>query len=799
MARRFKMATALNFVGLMLAFAAFYLLMTQVDYSRSYNRCIPDCERVFRIESKMNSEADWGTHNNRPMLEMIRQMPQVESMTLTNCNPGMRTVTGRLKVGETTLKVPLMGAARNPFAAMQTRCIDGELSFPETVSDPKAYGVIIPASLAQKLFGTSMAAGRYVWDEKDSLMVRGVYEDFPDNCDMGNYVYWNIGNQDAERYSEWSYNAYIKLHEGVDVDDMAAHFPKFMRQTVFELTMGRAIDSGAMKDSEADRAEFERQFDEYFNGLNFRLTPITDTYFSGVSSATDKGNPAMLLVLQLASVLVILVAAINFLNFTLAESPMRIKGINTRRVLGEGVGALRWGLVGETVATALVACVLALALCVAIQSQQTDWLQGSLRLSDHPLLAAGVLGLALVVGLAAGVYPAYFTTSFEPALVLKGSFGLSPKGRQLRTLLVGLQLFVSMLMVCYIGILMMQSHYIYTSDYGYDKDELLYANVSMALDKKEAMRSELMRLTGVEDVSFSRFALGASDSYMQWGKADSEHPVVFTAMPVDWHYLRTMGINVVEGRDFNEHDGDVYILNAAARRAWPWVRMGQLLLEGDMPVVGICEDVRFGSVRVDRSAEPLAFVVMGERYKSWDDQLSTINIRIAAQTDKVAMRQQVSELLKKLAHSDEIEVKFLDQRLEQLYEDEFRFVRQVMVFSVICLIITLIGVFCLTMFETEYRSKEIGIRKILGSSTSQVLRLLCQRYVWLVGLSFVVATPLAWYIGRLWLQSFAERTPIYWWLFPLSLLAVGAVTLCTVVIQSWCTARENPINSIKME
>lgn len=143
MARRFKMATALNFVGLMLAFAAFYLLMTQVDYSRSYNRCIPDCERVFRIESKMNSEADWGTHNNRPMLEMIRQMPQVEGMTLTNCNPGMRTVTGRLKVGETTLKVPLMGAARNPFAAMQTRCIDGELSFPETVSDPKAYGVIM--------------------------------------------------------------------------------------------------------------------------------------------------------------------------------------------------------------------------------------------------------------------------------------------------------------------------------------------------------------------------------------------------------------------------------------------------------------------------------------------------------------------------------------------------------------------------------------------------------------------------------------------------------------------------------
>ena len=148
---------------------------------------------------------------------------------------------------------------------------------------------------------------------------------------------------------------------------------------------------------------------------------------------------------------------------------------------------------------------------------------------------------------------------------------------------------------------------------------------------------------------------------------------------------------------------------------------------------------------------------------------------------------------------EEVEVKFLDELLENLYQEEFRFIRQVLWFAAICLVITLIGVFCLTMFETEYRRKEIGIRKVFGSSTGEILMMLYRRYVWLLIGSFIIAAPLAYYIGREWLQSFAERTPIYWWLFPLALLAVGTVTLLTVIIQSWRTANENPINSIKTE
>jgi putative ABC transport system permease protein len=144
-------------------------------------------------------------------------------------------------------------------------------------------------------------------------------------------------------------------------------------------------------------------------------------------------------------------------------------------------------------------------------------------------------------------------------------------------------------------------------------------------------------------------------------------------------------------------------------------------------------------------------------------------------------------------------VKFLDQHLEELYQEEFRFMRQVLVFSVICLIITLIGVFCMTMFETEYRRKEIGIRKIMGSTSGQVINLLLSHYLWLTLAAFLVAAPVAYAIGSRWLQNFTERTPIHWWLFPLAFVGVGAVTLGTVALQSWRAANANPIDSIKSE
>lgn len=785
MARRFKTATMLNFVGLTVAFAACYLFLTQVTYNHSYNKELTGYEQLYRVEiPAMMDNSKWQSLSSRFLAERLDSMPQVESMGLFQAWYN----TARFMKGNTEMMFSSCRVTNDALKTFAPKVLDGEIGW--TDEDPK--GRVIPASVAMKYFGTIQAAGRHFWNGKDSILVRGVYEDFPENCLIRNCVYGNMGDENKGNFQNYNYYCYLRLRQQLDTAET--------RKTIFEPLVEQIhqmyIDHGM--ESQWDEADARESY-------KMRLQPLTETWFSGVDAGQDRGNKAVDMILQISCLLVIIIAAINFLNFTLAESPMRIKSINTRRVLGSSVSSLRLSFVVETVLTSVLAFGLAVVVCYLLS--QWPFLKeltvGSIALGDHGILLTVLSAAAILVGIVAGLYPAFYVTSFQPALVLKGSFGLTPKGRKLRTALLCLQFLITSIMVVYIGILYLQSHYIFNSDYGYEKDEILYCDTWEILDKQEALRSELLQQTGVVDVAYSQFMIGTSDSYMSWGRGDKEHQVQFVALPVDYHYLRTMGIKIVEGRDFTEHDGDCFIINETARKKWDWVEMDKKLLDNDesMTVVGVCQNVRYGSTRVDNNDTPMVFLVYGENYLSngWTNNLGVMNVRVAAGVDKLRMRQKIKDICMKLGAKHEPNVSFLDQDLENTYQDEFRFIRQVMVFSIICLIITLIGVFCMTMFETEYRRKEIGIRKVMGSSTQEILMMFCRHYALLLAVSFIVAAPVAYYIGQQWLQSFAERTPIYWWLFPLTLLAVGTITLATVIIQSWRAANANPVESIKTE
>lgn len=745
MARRFKLETAMNFIGLTVAFSAFYLLMTQVDYSANYNRSIPDYERVMRLETFDQ------TYSCRMLNAIIQEMPQVEGVSEMNS----WVYQDEFRVGDNVETYSCIGTGLTPFGAMNARCLSGRLQW----NDYGERTIILPASLARRLYDgrTDVAGEPIVWNG-DKMAVLGVYEDFPDNCSMKNHIYFDDSHNLNDTIN-WNYTLFLKLRKGADVSALEEQLPRF----------------------------------------GSSLRPVSETWFSGVDS-NDRGNRSMLSLMRLAALFIIVVAIANFLNFTLAESPMRIRSINTRRVLGEGIWSLRWGMIVETVVTALVAMVAGVLLCYFVACQQTELLQGNVMPDNHPLLVGMMVVVAVLSGIVAGVYPAFFVTSFEPALALKGSFRLTPKGRKLRSVLVGLQLGIAMFMVVYMGILLFQMRYIFHTDYGYEINNVLCAPLLDDMEpKKNDLRRELAGIKGVADVSYSRFMLGTQDNYVTWTRSDksNEQRASYTCLYVDQNYLRTMGIRVVEGRDFNERDTNCFIINEAARQQWPWVEIGKPLTNDDMPVVGVCENVRYASARKDRSQEPMAFVVLSNDYENWGDQLYMVNVRVEKDADKLAVRQQMQDVLDRIGYNGT--VISLNQQIEFLYEDEQRFISLITWLSVICLTITFVGVFCLTMFETEYRRKEIGIRKVMGASTREIIAILFRRYLWLLVMGFVCAAPAAWYFGHEWLLSFVERTSIPWWLFPLALVAVGFTTLATVILQSWHVANENPVNSIKNE
>lgn len=745
MARRFKLETAMNFIGLTVAFSAFYLLMTQVDYSANYNRSIPDYERVMRLETFDQ------TYSCRMLNAIIQEMPQVEGVSEMNS----WVYQDEFRVGDNVETYSCIGTGLTPFGAMNARCLSGRLQW----NDYGERTIILPASLARRLYDgrTDVAGEPIVWNG-DKMAVLGVYEDFPDNCSMKNHIYFDDSHNLNDTIN-WNYTLFLKLRKGADVSALEEQLPRF----------------------------------------GSSLRPVSETWFSGVDS-NDRGNRSMLSLMRLAALFIIVVAIANFLNFTLAESPMRIRSFNIRRVLGEGIWSLRWGMIVETVVTALVAMAAGLLLCYFVACQQTELLQGNVMPDNHPLLVGMMVVVAVLSGIVAGVYPAFFVTSFEPALALKGSFGLTPKGRKLRSVLVGLQLGIAMFMVVYMGILLFQMRYIFHTDYGYEINNVLCAPLLDDMEpKKNDLRRELAGIKGVADVSYSRFMLGTQDNYVTWTRSDksNEQRVSYTCLYVDQNYLRTMGIRVVEGRDFNERDTNCFIINEAARQQWPWVEIGKPLTNDDMPVVGVCENVRYASARKDRSQEPMAFVVLSNDYENWGDQLGMVNVRVEKDADKLAVRQQMQDVLDRIGYNGT--VISLNQQIEFLYEDEQRFISLITWLSVICLTISFVGVFCLTMFETEYRRKEIGIRKVMGASTREIIAILFRRYLWLLVMGFVCAAPAAWYFGHEWLLSFVERTSIPWWLFPLALVAVGFTTLATVILQSWHVANENPVNSIKNE
>lgn len=802
-ARRFKLATMLNLVGLVVAFSAFYLLMTQVIYQSTYNKGLEDHELLYRMESN-NVYNEWEFSNLvcRPFADALQRMPEVESYSLIY-NPGndnyYQTKFLTKKASKTdTISYTMYPSNYTAVSTLTSKVLDGSIEW----SDSAQKGIIIPASIAMEYFGTVKAAGKemlaYYSDGNWPFTVRGVYEDFPKNSELSNsiYYYYSMLSEDSLALNA-GYQCVVKFKR---VPDDLEGFTKDLKKVINDnLTKGMKA-----KGQENMLAEQIEQVEQ----TNIQFMPLDESYFEHNSfTPGEKGYRGLYHLLILTSLLVLLIAAINFLNFTLTESPTRIRGLNTRLVLGASRRSLRLGLIGEGIITSVAACIIALIVCRLLQflpvvSKLTN---GSMALQDHWLLVIAMFALAVVVGIAASLYPGTFATSFPPAIALKGAFGLAPEGQKLRKILMRVQLCISMLMIIYLGMLFHQSRYIFNSEYGYDNDLILVSELPLPESydynaDNDTLYHSIIKMPGVENVAFSETLLGLTDGHsVVWTKQQSE-TFKYSLMHASRNYLSTMGINITDGRGFTPDDTLAVIINQAVHDRWNWINLGTRISTGEgyeepdsTAVVGICENIRYGTIR---TLNTLPFSIV---FKEGYSLLGNLIVRMKPNADKAAVKQQISDLLKQKYGSDAKPVHEFKELLVSTYVNEFRYMNQMVIICFICVIITLIGVFCLTLFETEYRRKEIGIRKISGATTREILWMLCHQYVYHVLIAFVIAAPLAYFFVRFTLGYFKQYAPFDWWLFPIALLIVGGITLGTVMLQSLRAARENPVNSIRNE
>ena len=784
--RRYKASSLLNIVGLTLAFTACYIILVQVRWEITYNRTLSDSERIYLVESTdWYTPGAWQSWLCRPMVErFITSTSAVEAGGCTWGGFGPMTVLreNASKMGYDRFNNIYTGSISLPLLdVFDFKSVAGD------VHDLKrAQSVIISRSTAEQL---GVGVGDMIWCNTDqpsaenAREVVAVFEDFPANSLMAMcHMAKDLGDRSLDDPSEWSYNYFVRLHPGADPRTVIEEWKKVYA----EMYPGEANEEGQL---ETDP---------------IRLSCVRDLYFEEDSRVPCAQGSLV----TTYTLLGIALAFINFVNFFFALVPVRIRTVNTFKVFGAPNASLRFSFVFEAVGLVLIALLLAWYLAFAIQSTElASYISAPLNLAQNLPVVGVLLVIAVVMALVASLYPAWYITSFPPAMMVKGSFSGTAGGRRLRTLLLGFQFTISLGLIVATGFILLQHNFMLRQEMGFDRRNLMAVQLSeKAALGYDALRDRLLADPRVVDVTGAEGRL-VGVNRMSWGRDYKGQRVSMQAYIVRWNFLKMMGIAITDGRDFLESDEQketgMLICNEAARREYGF-ELGDEIggFCGNDPLVGVCADFHFRPMQY--SVIPFVFYVIPEEMSHKNggraSQLLYLRYRTEADVEGVAdyLRQCIAETDPHLTPG-EIQIRTFEEELGEQYAKERRLATVVGLFTLLSVVIALMGVFGIVLFETQHRRREVAVRKVMGATTAEILRLFNRHYIRLVVVSFVIAAPLSLWIVHRWLASFAYRVPIHWWVFAAAFIAVLLVTIGTVTFCSWRTANENPADSVKSE
>ena len=796
--RRYKVASLLNVLGLTLAFVAFYIIASQVWFTITYNHSFPNADRTYLISPDFgggnDGEVKWSTNSPGNLAyTAAEQFPDAEEVASTMPYPRISRIW--IKRNDYTMdsfnEYVYQGTANVPtFFGFE--CLAGDFSQlkePNTVAMARSKSEKLGVGVGDVIY---FEGGPMHDDGKPTVQqtIVAIYEDMPKNC---MFSHWGIMQNDEGVYTEgnnnWNYSNFVRMREGADINGYIEIFKKGYA----DWFLGMVQEWMAMVEDPEEKAMAQEELESGAQVLETRLVSLDKLYYDG--NFYDSGNfrtgkRSTPIILGSIAFIIVLIAFINFVNFFFALVPVRMRAVNICKVFGASQGTLRWNFLFEAIGLVLLAMALTFYLMIVIKdSFITNYSICSLALSDNIPVIIMVVALMVLLAVVAALYPAFYITRFNASLGVKGGFAQSATGRRLRSIMVGVQFTVAMILIIVTAVFFLQYRYMIKYDLGFDRENIVtFASWDLGT-RPETVVERLQQHPDAVDVTAS--AVNLFRCNQMWGREYEGKEYVVRANPVRWNFLDFFGFEVIDGNGFTPSSAErdeIVMMNRMHRDIG--IPIGYK--EGKQyPYVGIIKDIRLTSLAQDD--EYYAFYCAEA-----DSRMSHFYIRLRAGANVEAFAEYVKNLSKELAPAaDDPELYYLEEWVESLYKQTKNDMVLIGMFAVLAIVIALMGVFGIVMFETQHRRSEIAVRKVYGATTSQMIGMLNLRYVWIVLGCFVVAAPVAWYITSRWLEQFANRIASPWWIYVVALAVVLAVTVGLVTLRSWKAATENPADVVK--
>lgn len=791
--RRYTASSVLNIVGMALAFASAYLILVQVNFDMSYNRKIPNAENIYRLERTPSQGGSWTTLWDRyEPDDLCAGIPEIVAVTTISPYMLIRNYSFTINRNNNVynLNIPTAASEREGLDIFGLIPVAGsfdQFTGPNTAIVSASYAKQHGLSVGDVLHTQSNAHFMDI-DITAPITIVAIYQDIPTPSDLSKCnLILGMPPKEQTRHGQWNFNAFIQLQEGAS--------PEAVTDKILTQLRDKYTKSGMSP----EEMEFKL-------GINTsRLNNLKDLYFhsNNVEFAAKTGNLTTTYTLLSVAILIIVIACINFFNFFLALAPARIRAFNTRKVFGGSNLRLRLGIMAETLGLIILALLIGAVLVLLFaDSSLADYLTISVFAPNNLILAMALISLALLLGVLISLYPAYYITSFPPALVTKGDFQASPSGVLMRNILIGIQFVISTVLIIVALFINLQHRYMMNYDMGFNKDEIL--TVQMKPFKSyaaiDAFTAKLKQNPMIVDVTFAQGDIVAPQR-TSWTYTYNDQKISHTCYFVSWNFLKVMGIDMAEGRDFTKDDEKrtgVFIFNEEAKRQFG-LGLEEITFNGgpleSASLIGFCADFHFKPLQYQIT--PFAFCVSNSI--QWA-LLSHAYIRVAAGTN---YREAMDYIHKTVLEFDPslndnmIQVQMFDDELEVYYEAEERLAKLITIFTLLSVVISIIGVFGLVLFETQYRRKEIGIRRVHGASVQSILKMFNLQFLRIALICAAVAIPISYYFVNRWLTGFTARMPMSWWVFALAVVIICLIVVGTVTARSWKAANENPINSIQ--